>query len=108
MSEALVQIEPATFTPTWFAGVLKSAQASHENLGVLLNMLLHYYRSVLNMTPPLNDKEVFSFCSISFSFPIADIISRSNVCPTSNHNQEIQCYGNYQKNTWNRKKITLK
>merc|ERR1719422_1575493 len=48
MSEALVQIEPATFTPTWFAGVLKSSQASHENLGVLLNMLLHYYRQNLS------------------------------------------------------------
>ena len=43
MSEVLVQIEPATFTPTWFAGILKSPAPS-ETLNVLLNMLLHYYR----------------------------------------------------------------
>ena len=43
MSEVLVQIEPATFTPTWFAGILKSSN-SGDTLSVLLNMLLHYYR----------------------------------------------------------------
>ena len=43
MSEVLVQIEPATFTPTWFAGILKSSN-SGDTLNVLLNMLLHYYR----------------------------------------------------------------
>ena len=48
MSEVLVQIEPATFTPTWFAGILKSQQSNSETLGVLLNMLLHYYRHNLS------------------------------------------------------------
>jgi len=48
MSEVLVQIEPATFTPTWFAGILKSEQSNYETLGVLLNMLLHYYRHNLS------------------------------------------------------------
>ena len=42
MSEVLVQIEPATFTPTWFAGILKSSNPA-DTLNVLLNMLLHYY-----------------------------------------------------------------
>ena len=45
MSEVLVQIEPATFTPTWFAGILKSSN-SGDTLNVLLNMLLHYYRYI--------------------------------------------------------------
>ena len=44
MAEVLVQIEPATFTPTWFAGLLKSSQSDRETLDTLLNMLLHYYR----------------------------------------------------------------
>ena len=43
MAEVLVQIEPATFTPTWFAGLLKSAKSNLETLDTLLNMLLHYY-----------------------------------------------------------------
>jgi len=47
MSEVLVQIEPATFTPTWFAGILKSSN-SGDTLNVLLNMLLHYYRHNLS------------------------------------------------------------
>jgi len=47
MSEVLVQIEPATFTPTWFAGILKSSSPG-DTLNVLLNMLLHYYRHNLS------------------------------------------------------------
>ena len=43
LAEVLVQIEPATFTPTWFAGLLKSANCNNETLNSLLNMLLHYY-----------------------------------------------------------------
>ena len=43
MAEVLVQIEPATFTPTWFAGLLKSEKSPLERLDTLLNMLLHYY-----------------------------------------------------------------
>ena len=43
MAEVLVQIEPATFTPTWFAGILKSSTPG-DTLNVILNMLLHYYR----------------------------------------------------------------
>ena len=44
MAEVLVQIEPATFTPTWFAGMLKSSDTNTQILDTLLNMLLHYYR----------------------------------------------------------------
>ena len=45
MAEVLVQIEPATFTPTWFAGILKTEPRHHtDTLNMLLNMLLHYYR----------------------------------------------------------------
>ena len=44
MCEVLVQMEPAVFTPTWFAGILKSGQNNKETLNILLNMLLHYYR----------------------------------------------------------------
>ena len=43
MAEVLVQIDPATFTPTWFAGMLKSSPSNLETLNTLLNMLLHYY-----------------------------------------------------------------
>ena len=49
MSEVLVQIEPATFTPTWFAGILKSSSPG-DTLNVLLNMLLHYYRYITKCT----------------------------------------------------------
>ena len=48
MAEVLVQIEPATFTPTWFAELLKSTKSNLETLNTLLNMLLHYYRHNLS------------------------------------------------------------
>ena len=47
MAEVLVQIEPATFTPTWFAGLLKTTKSNLETLNTLLNMLLHYYTTNL-------------------------------------------------------------
>jgi len=47
MSEALVQIEPAVFTPSWFAGILKSENTNKETLNVILNLLLHFYRQNL-------------------------------------------------------------
>jgi len=47
MSEALVQIEPAVFTPSWFAGILKSDNTNKETLNVILNLLLHFYRQNL-------------------------------------------------------------
>jgi len=47
MSEALVQIEPAVFTPSWFASILKSDNTNKETLNVILNLLLHFYRQNL-------------------------------------------------------------
>ena len=44
MSEALVQIEPAVFTPSWFAGILKSDNTNYQTLSIILNLLLHFYR----------------------------------------------------------------
>eukprot|EP00090_Calanus_glacialis_P023273 TRINITY_DN3587_c0_g1_i1.p1 TRINITY_DN3587_c0_g1~~TRINITY_DN3587_c0_g1_i1.p1 ORF type:complete len:681 (-),score=191.69 TRINITY_DN3587_c0_g1_i1:42-2084(-) len=44
MSEALVQIEPSVFTPSWFAGILKSDNTNNDTLNVILNLLLHFYR----------------------------------------------------------------
>jgi len=47
LSEALVQIEPSFFTPSWFAGILHSKNSNNENLTLILNMILHYYRQNL-------------------------------------------------------------
>jgi len=47
MSEALVQIEPAVFTPSWFAGILKSENTNQQTLSIILNLLLHFYRQNL-------------------------------------------------------------
>jgi len=46
-SEALVQIEPSFFTPSWFAGILHSKNSNNENLNLILNLILHYYRQNL-------------------------------------------------------------
>jgi len=47
MAEALVQIEPAVFSPSWFAGILKSDNSNNFTLNVILNLLLHYYSNNL-------------------------------------------------------------
>lgn len=44
LSEALFQIEPEVFTPSWFAGILQSDKSNNDTLNVILNLLLHYYR----------------------------------------------------------------
>ena len=61
----MVQIEPATFTPTWFAGLLKSAKSNLETLDTLLNMLLHYYTH--NLTEDC----------IAGNLPVPDLSSQS-------------------------------
>jgi len=48
MAEVLVQIEPATFTPSWFAVLLRSDGSNSETLNTILNLLLHYYRHSLS------------------------------------------------------------
>ena len=65
LAEVLVQIEPATFTPTWFAGLLKSAKSNLETLDTLLNMLLHYYTH--NLTEDC----------IAGNLPVPDLSSQS-------------------------------
>jgi len=47
ISEALVQIEPSFFTPSWFAGILHSKNSNNDNLQLILNLMLHYYRQNL-------------------------------------------------------------
>ena len=42
------QIEPATFTPSWFALLLRSDGSNSETLNTILNLLLHYYRHSLS------------------------------------------------------------
>ena len=67
MAEVLVQIEPATFTPTWFAELLKSSPSNLETLNTLLNMLLHYYRH--NLTEDC----------IAGNLPVPDLSSRPDI-----------------------------
>ena len=62
----MLQIEPATFTPTWFAGLLKSPKSNLETLDTLLNMLLHYYTN--NLTEDC----------IAGNLPVPDLSSHSD------------------------------
>lgn len=44
LAEALVQIEPAIFSPAWYAGLVQSKGSDQENFTSIFNLIIYYYR----------------------------------------------------------------